>query len=224
MRTLVAVVGCHRSGTSAMAGTLAHLGLDLGPDLLGAGSDGTNPDGHYESLPVMRAHDKLLRALGLDWDVEALPKHQPKKWGTLVARTSLVNTVRQCGGDVFALKDPRMCLFPALWVEVAKLADLRLAPLYVLRTPDAIVRSLQKRNAFKVGHAQRVVRAHLAGIRWWMDMVGRGYTIQYGGLLGDWRNAIGHAFETLGIPDTVSAEQAQAVESFLNPEHNHHGS
>ena len=219
----MAVVGCHRSGTSAVAGTLAHLGLDLGPELLGAGSDGSNPTGHWESLPLVRVHDQLLRRKDLAWDTEVLPEHQPRKWGALRARTQLVNILRQCRGDVFALKDPRMCLFPELWVEVAYLAGIQLAPLYVYRSAKAIVASLQERNQFTLRHATAVAGAYFTGMRKWNQLAPAGYEITYTGLLEDWRLELEEALEVLGMSWSVSMEQAAAVESFLNPELNHHG-
>lgn len=219
MRTLVAVVGCHRSGTSAVAGTLAHLGLDLGPELLGAGSDGSNPSGHYESLPVMQAHENLLHRKLLTWDTETLPVHEPRKWGELRARTQLLRLVQGCTGDVFALKDPRMCLFPELWAEVAKLAQVQLAPLYVYRNPQAIVASLQARNSFTLRHATAVAGTYMNGMARWQKLVGPGSSVRYEELLGDWYGALDGVVHQLDM----SMEQAKAVDSFLNPELNHHG-
>lgn len=222
MRTLVAVVGCHRSGTSAVAGSLAHLGLHLGPDLMPASP--ANPRGYWESMPVVRAHEELLHRQGLTWDVEALPEHRPRQWNVLRARTRLLNVLRECSiGDTFALKDPRMCLFPELWVEVAKLAEVRLAPLYVTRDPAAIVKSLQKRDAFKLEHAQLVVKAHLEGMHRWMNMAGGGPGLKYGQLLEHPLSVLGPALCHLGVELPVSTDQLSAVKSFLTPELNHHG-
>ncbi len=220
-RTLVAIVGCHRSGTSATAGALAHLGIHLGPELMSPSSD--NPRGYWESVPVVQAHERLLQRMGLTWATTALPKLDQLQWVAALARTELLQVVAQCRGEVFALKDPRMCLFPELWLEVAKLAGVRLAPLFVYRDPEAIARSIRKRDCFGPGRAQEIVRAHLAGIRLWMDRVGQGYTIVYERLLQEPAIELGRAMGTLGVAGDVSAEQLKAVQSFLDPELCHHG-
>ena len=63
--TPLIIAGFHRSGTSAVARTLALSGLHLGDDLLG--SEPSNPYGHYEDNEVIAIHQTLLDVNGLDW-------------------------------------------------------------------------------------------------------------------------------------------------------------
>jgi hypothetical protein len=63
----VAVLGMHRSGTSAAARVVNLLGVPLlaSDDLLPA--DGVNPRGYWESERLLRANDELLEAAGGSW-------------------------------------------------------------------------------------------------------------------------------------------------------------
>ena len=76
------VLGMHRSGTSAVAGALANLGLE------GPGADDrmdwpeSNPE-HWESLSLTVFDDKLLDALGGSWDA---PPELPVNWGATPGR------------------------------------------------------------------------------------------------------------------------------------------
>ena len=65
-----AVLGMHRSGTSAVAGMLAEAGFDGGraPDLATDDDEG-NPRGSFERWSLLARHDALLRQLGASWDV-----------------------------------------------------------------------------------------------------------------------------------------------------------
>ena len=64
--TAVIVLGMHRSGTSALAGTLQRLGLDLGDGLMPANAE--NERGFFEHLEIVDIHDRLLATLDSSWD------------------------------------------------------------------------------------------------------------------------------------------------------------
>lgn len=56
----------HRSGTSALGGTLNLLGLEFGSDLMGA--DAGNPKGYFENNFVYKLNEKILKESGSAWD------------------------------------------------------------------------------------------------------------------------------------------------------------
>ena len=58
----ILIVGMHRSGTSATAGMLHHLGVQLGSNLLPANE--YNLTGYWEHVDIVAVHDELLQALG----------------------------------------------------------------------------------------------------------------------------------------------------------------
>src|ERR1700677_613707 len=70
--TALVVLGMHRSGTSALTGMLHHLGVVLGEHLMPATAD--NPRGYWEHADIVKAHERLMAALGWGWDdIRSLP-------------------------------------------------------------------------------------------------------------------------------------------------------
>ncbi len=67
MKKALLVVGMHRSGTSALAGALSILGVDVGQDLLPART-GENDLGFFELKQVHSFHEHLLLSGGRTWD------------------------------------------------------------------------------------------------------------------------------------------------------------
>ena len=62
MRSLV-ILGMHRSGTSALAGLVQLLGVNLGEDLLPAMPE-VNEKGFFEHQEILDIHEDLLKSLG----------------------------------------------------------------------------------------------------------------------------------------------------------------
>jgi hypothetical protein len=163
----VFVLGMHRSGTSVMAGVLDRLGLDGGPRESMFAADEFNSDGYWEQRPLVEMHDRMLLRLGgfasappvrrTDVDLCLSMPDGP----TLIQ--SLVDSLFE--GSWF-VKDPRHCLLLPLWR--AALGDDDLA-VVVLRSPDDVVRSLQRRNGYSatlaLGLWERYTLDLLAGLR-----------------------------------------------------------
>src|SRR6266540_944941 len=63
-KTVVAVLGMHRSGTSAVAGTLEEHGVELGPV---SKRNRFNPRGNREIRELNRLHDRILDRSGGSW-------------------------------------------------------------------------------------------------------------------------------------------------------------
>ncbi len=141
----IAVVGMHRSGTSATAGLLVSLGL-TGPrpeDLIGATH--ANESGHWESLGLVMCNAQLLRGLGcapfgpppvmLSWD--GVPNFAQ------VRDLALRWHADGYAGKQMMMKDPRLCLTLPFWREVL---PAPIAAVFVLRNPLNVARSLQARD------------------------------------------------------------------------------
>lgn len=131
--TLVAILGMHRSGTSAVAGMLADHGLEFGP----VRTRGKfNRRGNRELPELNELHEELLRRAGGSW------WDPPESVGITAAdvrrRDEILATIE---GDLRAVKDPRMLVCPELW------RDLELKRIGVIRNPVSVRRSLAKRAA-----------------------------------------------------------------------------
>jgi hypothetical protein len=145
----VAVVGMHRSGTSATAGLLANLGL-TGPrpdDVYPTSS--SNEKGHWESVSMVRINERLLGAVDcgryapppitLEW--KGVTGHEEIRAAALQWFTT--NYV----GGPMVVKDPRFCLTLPFWRDVLRAP---MAAVFVLRDPLSVVRSMQARDDFPV--------------------------------------------------------------------------
>ena len=60
------VLGLHRSGSSATAGVLHHLGANMGDDLLPPSL--CNIRGFFENVHFVNLNDEILRTAGGSWD------------------------------------------------------------------------------------------------------------------------------------------------------------
>ncbi len=148
----VLVVGMHRSGTSAVTGALASLGL-LAPsddDLLGPGRG--NELGHFESRSLTDLDDRLLSRFGGRFDrPPTLPAgfEDYEELADLRAEAPAVFAAAfddKAGADVAPaalFKDPRLALLLPFWRSVLARP---LAVVLVARHPLEAARSLAARD------------------------------------------------------------------------------
>ncbi len=143
------VLGMHRAGTSALAGALPILGVDLGGPLM-APRAGENPRGYFEHLEVFSFHQRLLEELGVSWDSLCSPRLEAADPLFAERSAELAGILKRsfAGVPLWAVKDPRACRFVPLWN--AALAELGCAPRYLIicRHPDEVATSLGRRDRF----------------------------------------------------------------------------
>jgi hypothetical protein len=153
-RSIVVVLGMHRSGTSVCARVLSALGVDMADDVgRGVGNDA----GHWERWELVGLHDRLLshfdRAYGGVGDY--CPQHDlplPQGWLAEPATTAARRDIEAFLCDrmrptaLFGFKDPRTCRFLPLWFQI--FAKLSLKPKFVIcvREPAEVALSLAKRD------------------------------------------------------------------------------
>jgi hypothetical protein len=222
-RQAVLVLGMHRSGTSALSGTLARLGVQAPKTLMVPARD--NPRGYWESTALMGFHDEVLASAGTawsDWD-----RFNPEWMKSAVAEdfiARLPGILEQEYGDarLLLVKDPRICRLLPLWLRV--LSDLDITPKVVLpvRHPLEVARSLEIRNEF--GRQ----RSYLTWLRHMLDAEyhSRGskrVVIGYADMLVDWRRQVERMSAELGIkwPKWSSSVEAD-IDGFLTTELRHH--
>ena len=140
--TPLIIAGFHRSGTSAVARSLALAGLHLGDDLLG--SEPSNPHGHFEDNEVIDIHQTLLDVNGCDWKVRRPfdPYVPDRTWRAMEALLRR----RRARGRPWGFKDPRVCLFLSLWLHLEPEARV----LVVYRRPAEAIRSLHMRHSLQM--------------------------------------------------------------------------
>jgi hypothetical protein len=144
-RTIVCVLGMHRSGTSLVARLLNLLGADLGPEEHMIQATSANPAGYWESRGIKEINEEILSRLGGSW---LEPPDFPDGWERSPALADLRQQARELietdfsSSDVLGFKDPRNCLTLAFWQRI--LGPMR----YVicLRNPSDVAASLEMRK------------------------------------------------------------------------------
>lgn len=141
MGRCILVLGIHRSGSSAVAGVLHHLGVSMGPQLLGSHS--SNPLGHFEDSEFVVLNEEIIG----DWknpNTSNIIENQQVQLKELVALRNK--------DFLWGVKDLRLCI-TAKWI-FPLLDDVRI--IVVSRPLGASVGSLMVRDGLTRDEAQRI--------------------------------------------------------------------
>ena len=163
-RRVVLIFGMHRSGTSAVARVVNLLGATLPKKLLEAGP--SNEAGHWEPIELMSLHDQMLAEAGSRWDdfrpfnIAALPGERIQFY-----RREIERLIFQEYNDEpwFVLKEPRICRFPALYLEVFQELGIEVLVILTFRNPLSVIGSLGARDQMTEEYAG------LLWLRHWLD-------------------------------------------------------
>lgn len=119
----ILVLGMHRSGTSALTGTLAKLGVAVGDDAEHLAPRPDNPKGFWENADVFRIHEWLLAQLDVGWDdIRPMPKDWLAHSAVAEAKDQLRLLLESSMAEraLWAVKDPRLCRLLPMWRELLK--------------------------------------------------------------------------------------------------------
>ena len=219
-RQAIAVLGMHRSGTSAVARIVNLLGAAIPAHLVKPAPD--NPTGFWESDVIAGANELMLTTAGagsfncLTFDAVSIGGAPLVTILTPILRTEFGDA------DLFVMKDPRLCLTLSLWLPTLASMRIRLSALLVLRNPVEVVHSLYRREQF----APEV--SVLLWLRYMLDAERqtRGFprsVVSYDHLLEDWRQCLQRAGREADIawPNGGDAVISQ-VDRFLRADLRHH--
>jgi len=154
MNKAVVVAGMHRSGTSAIMGILQVLGVDIGDDL--GTPDEFNEKGYFENRDFeVFEHLPLKHVTGQDaWDNpptenslnEILPMYEGQL-KTLISKYSR--------SEIWGFKSARGLCFPEYLKQIPNLHLI-----VNIRSPEAVVASLKRRNGIDHNHAINLWSLH----------------------------------------------------------------
>ncbi|SBV37056.1 Putative glycosyl transferase, family 2 (modular protein) [uncultured Stenotrophomonas sp.] len=221
--SVLLVLGMHRSGTSALAGTFSQLGLRLGDELMPATAD-ANPKGYFEHVRVVQAHDRLLAAFGMDWaDPRALPESWMRHPATLQVRAELEQLLLQllAAGETVVVKDPRLCRFVPLWRELLAGLGVRVHFAFIARHPVEVAASLRRRDGMSE------YRAGLLSLAYQLEaeQATRGASrlfMTYEDLIADWRGQVARCRLAFGEDVLPESSGEAAVDGFLDAQLRNH--
>ena len=222
----IVVAGMHRSGTSALTQLLIRLGFS-GPKTP-VGGNASNPDGHFEPLPIARFNDEILKSCGSEWS-DWRPLAMPGGWQESEPGSQWVDgALRLLGseyqGPSFVLKEPRISRIGPVWRRVLEGLPVPVVFVQIIRNPLEVAQSLVKRNDLSLTHGL------LLWLRYVLDAeeTSRGFArtiVTYGQLQADWRAVMDRVRDVLGVPFPLDPQHLVA-ENFvpIEPTLRHHRS
>ena len=217
----IAVLGMHRSGTSALTRALNLCGVAL-PGRMMDNTEG-NASGHWEPIEVVDIHDRLLAYHQLSWDDVAVDVHQFAEVATTAAQQAIIAFVQaHATHPTIAIKDPRMCYTLPLWQTALPTLDVHGMAIFATRHPIAVARSLEARNHMPLAYGVELWLHHTLAAEYhsrsWQRMV-----VHYDTLIRDWRSVLDPVARWIGLhtPSTQASTSAQ-LDAFLQSSQRHH--
>jgi hypothetical protein len=221
-KTLVVVLGMHRSGTSSAAGALVRLGAAAPQHLIASNAD--NERGYWESPVILKLNDAILTAGGSDW--KDWRKFDLNKIDALKAnafRARAKEALAEEFGDVgFAvIKDPRMCRLMPFWGPVFADAKWSVRALLPIRSPLEVGQSLYCRDGLSPAYGCLLWLRHVLDA----EVETRGMAravLDWPQFLGDRRIALTRVSEQWGLMWPYLYEDALAeVDEFVSADLRH---
>ncbi|MBQ6615017.1 MAG: glycosyltransferase family 25 protein [Thermoguttaceae bacterium] len=185
------ILGCHSSGSSALAGALYHLGVHLGNTLVGA--YGKPPIKGGEALDLMKIFEKAYPVPSVECCIDENKLRQKLQQFFSRRRREAIQK-----GTVAAGKYPQLALAADL-IESILGDDLRV--IWIDRNIDESIISLQKRfpnrNAEAIGEHQRTI--HSNAKRFYEKLGKNAIRVTYDELLTDARLPLERIASFMGL-------------------------
>ena len=136
----VLILGMHRSGTSALAGSLQEQGLFLGEVYE---NNPYNKKGNRENAEIMQLNEKLLAYNDGGWD------NPPDSitWSSehIITRNQIIDNFIKSRHSTWGFKDPRTLILMKFWLDgLVKNTNVRFVGSF--RNPVSVANSLLSRN------------------------------------------------------------------------------
>ncbi|WP_457669212.1 hypothetical protein [Thiolapillus sp.] len=219
-RTLILVLGMHRSGTSVLTRVLNLLGADVGRDLLAAQKD-INARGFWEHRELVAINEKLLSAVGRSW-YDFLPLPSSLWSGEAIAglqeqAVTFLGTAFAEDATLAVIKDPRLCLLLPFWESAAKQAGWKPVVILATRSPAEVAASLCRRDPLTQMSADLLWLRYTEDSERYSRELPR-LCVDYAGLLADWKAVMGKVSKALGMDWPVDIHTAsEAISQAIDP-------
>ena len=162
-KMILLIIGCHRSGTSALAGLLNIYGASLGAGPM-LSIEEENPQGYWEPERIVRLNNYLLGKLGHkihypeplagDWlNKDEVKDIERKLMEVLVEDFDLKK--------LSVIKDPRITILYPLWKRVLESLDVNYGLIKIYRNPKDIESSLIKWRGLTLPASEHMVNFYI---------------------------------------------------------------
>lgn len=120
----IIVLGCYRTGTSAVAGVLHHLGVMMGKEFDKPAK--SNPKGYYEDTEFKRLYSMLVEGREVEGNIDVLIR------------------LREAEFPLWGVKDPQLCLLLPKFAKLLKAHKVDTKVITTLRPKEDICDSLSR--------------------------------------------------------------------------------
>jgi glycosyltransferase involved in cell wall biosynthesis len=160
-KTIVCVLGMHRSGSSYVAGRIRGLGIDFGDDEELIAGDIYNERGYHENKDLSYLGEEILVAFGGD---HIHPPFLESGWEKSLALEPLRAKAKYLidkkfeDSEAWGWKDPRNSLLLPFWKQIV----LPTHYIITIRNPLEVAESLLRRNGIAIRHGSELWFLHVA--------------------------------------------------------------
>ncbi len=224
MKKCITILGCHRSGTSAVAGVINQLGINMGSRLMAAAEE-DNEKGFFENLDIYNVNEGILKTLNTSWDGLFFLHDEWWKMPRLDSyRQNIIEIVEREFKDdsIFCIKDPRLSVLFPLWKDVFE--DLDIDPVCILpiRNPLEVGNSLKKRNDFTIEKSLLLWMKCMTAAEYYSRPFRR-YFLSFDDMLRDPEGTFTRIADRFDINYPRKWQDARRdIEAFLDPGLKHH--
>lgn len=218
-QTSILIPGMHRSGTSALTGTLSLLDIYLGKDLMEGNF--SNEKGYFENLRLFKLNENLLSQIDSSWDDPFFDEEKSKNFNELNdLKTTILDEFQH--SKIFAIKDPRLIyLFPA-YEEVLKELNIDIKIILPYRNPLEVAASLNRRDKMPIEKGMLLWAYNFLLAEKFTRSYQRVF-ISFDDLLKKPSDTISQISSKISIPlDVKYHENKNSIDTFLEPGLKHH--
>lgn len=219
-KSVVVVLGMHRSGTSALTKALEVMGVSLSENLMPEGE--FNPKGHWEDLDVVSINDRLLAETDSIWSSPTLTEINFESQLVSLLLDEAVSLVSNRVDEhaVWGFKDPRTSRLLPFWQAVFSRAGVKPKYVYALRNPLDIARSLERRDGISHKHSFILWLMHTLPNLALLKNESVEF-ITFSDLLSNPQQVINRLEKQLDIADLDQAKCQEFIEQFIDPALSH---
>ncbi len=221
-REAVLVLGMFASGASALTRVANLLGAAVPPLVVGGAPESAHSA--WQSAKLTELNEEILAALDSaadDWRPLSTHWREPDAAAKFADRIRAGIEEEFGPAQLFALKDPRLCRMLPFWMSALEAANIRSAPLIIIRNPLEVAASLHAAGGMGLEMASLLWLRHYLDAEFETRHLPRNI-VTYEALLEDWRSIVVQSAGRLGInwPRTP-AEVSADIRAFLSHDLHH---
>lgn len=221
-KTVVCVIGMHRSGTSAVTRVINLLGVEVGDETTLIEPQMFNPKGYWENKELVEINNEILKFFLRGWDT-SYPIHDDwwKQSKIKPFRDKIIEVLNRNlkGTGRWIWKDPRTSILLPLYNDILKELGIDFRFIICVRNPLDVHYSLAKRDEFDLSKSIDVWKHYTLSSFYWTNGYDR-LIVHFDRLLDNRELVINGISKFLGI-DVSYMDLKEKIDDFLSEDLRH---